>query len=365
MIKYNSNNERVKREYYEYQKEANRKSNNTIDNIRKAIDRYERFTDFTDFKGFRKQKAVAFKKNLARTKARNSKKPLSKATLSSTLRHLKDFFKWLAYQKGFKKIDIRQIEYFNLSEKESREARGKSIKRYPSFEQIRAVLASMPSDSDIILRNRALIAFTALTGIRDGAMASLKLKHVKLDQELVVQRPDEVRTKFSKTIFTHFFPVGDDIKEIVVEWIRFLKKERLFNDNDPVFPRTKMSHNENFELQADGLEPTHWQSAGQIRKIFKAAFEAAGLEYYTPHSFRNMLVKLGEQICRTPEEYKAWSQSIGHEHVLTTFTSYGQVDEHRQGELLRKLSVSGTEVSTDAMIKEIYEKISQNNKNTA
>ena len=65
MIKYNPNNERVKREYYEYQKEANRKSTSTIDNIRKAIDRYEQFMDFADFKGFKKQKAVAFKKHMA------------------------------------------------------------------------------------------------------------------------------------------------------------------------------------------------------------------------------------------------------------------------------------------------------------
>ena len=360
MIKYNPKNERVKREYYEYQKEANRKSNSTIDNIRKAIDRYERFIDFADFRGFRKQKAVAFKKNLARTKAKDSERTLSKATLSSTLRHLKDFFKWLAYQKGFKGIDIREIEYLNLSEKESREARGTSIKKYPSLEQIRTVLASMSTDSDINRRDRALIAFTALTGIRDGAMASLKLKHVRLEEELVEQRPGEVKTKFSKTIYTHFFPVGDVIKEIVVDWIKFLREERLFNNDDPVFPRTKMSHNEHFELQPDGLEPAHWQSAGQIRKIFRAAFEAAGLEYCTPHSFRNTLVRLGEQICRTPEEFKAWSQSLGHEQVLTTFTSYGRIDEHRQGKIIKNLNPEDSGPSQDEMIKEMYARYKNN-----
>ena len=37
----------------------------------------------------------------------------------------------------------------------------------------------------------------------------------------------------------------------------------------------------------------------------------------------------------TPEEMKAWSQNLGHADVLTTFTSYGQVPTHRQGELIR------------------------------
>ena len=35
----------------------------------------------------------------------------------------------------------------------------------------------MPAGSKIEQRNRALIAFTLLTGARDGATASLKLKH--------------------------------------------------------------------------------------------------------------------------------------------------------------------------------------------
>ena len=34
---------------------------------------------------------------------------------------------------------------------------------------------------------------------------------------------------------------------------------------------------------------------------------------------------------------KAWSQNLGHADVLTTFTSYGQVPTHRQGEIVRSL----------------------------
>jgi integrase/recombinase XerD len=39
----------------------------------------------------------------------------------------------------------------------------------------------MPCASDVELRNRALVAFAILTGARDGALASLKLKHVDLE----------------------------------------------------------------------------------------------------------------------------------------------------------------------------------------
>jgi hypothetical protein len=59
--------------------------------------------------------------------------------------------------------------------------------------------------------------------------------------------------------------------------------------------------------------------------MFKRAFAAAGLECFGPHSVRSTLTALGEQVCRTPEEFKAWSQNLGHEDVLTTFRSYGAV----------------------------------------
>lgn len=34
---------------------------------------------------------------------------------------------------------------------------------------------------------------------------------------------------------------------------------------------------------------------------------------------------------------KAWSQNLGHEDVLTTFYSYGEVQHHRQAEIFQQL----------------------------
>src|SRR5262249_8754789 len=67
----------------------------------------------------------------------------------------------------------------------------------------------------------------------------------------------------------------------------------------------------------------------------KEAFEAVGLPGFNPHSFRHALAMLGEQTCKTPEEFKAWSQNLGHEQVLTTFASYGEVSSHRQAGIIR------------------------------
>ena len=64
----------------------------------------------------------------------------------------------------------------------------------------------------------------------------------------------------------------------------------------------------------------------------------AVLPYFHPHSIRKTLARLGEQICKSPEDFKAWSQNLGHEKVLTTFLSYGEVACQRQGKILRSLA---------------------------
>lgn len=59
-----------------------------------------------------------------------------------------------------------------------------------------------------------------------------------------------------------------------------------------------------------------------------------------PHTFRDTLAHLGQKICKSPEEFKAWSQNVGHGNVLTTFLSYGEVASDRQGDMLSNLSIN-------------------------
>lgn len=271
MTKYNPKNERIKRDYFRFQKEAGRKADKTLDQIRKALSRFESYTKHKDFATFNREQAIGFKKNLAEQKNRRTNQPISKATMLSTLNALQEFFRWLAWQPGYKsRLHVPDIEYFNLTEKEIRIAKTVKHKNFPTLEQIRKVIFSMPTESEIQRRNRALIAFTILTGMRDSALASLRLKHVDLtrDPPLIRQEPDMVNTKFSKQIMTFLFPVGDDIKEIALDWIRELREEKLYGGNDPVFPRTKLAHDENLSFAAQGLEPVCWNTTTPIRKIF-------------------------------------------------------------------------------------------------
>jgi hypothetical protein len=101
------------------------------------------------------------------------------------------------------------------------------------------------------------------------------------------------------------------------------------------------------QFVAAGLTKNHWSNATPIRTIFREAFDRAGLSYFNPHSFRNTLVQLGQEVCRTPEEFKSWSQNLGHEKVLTTFLCYGQVAYQRQGEIIRGLGAPKNAIPTN------------------
>lgn len=350
MNKYNPKNERIKRDYFRYQTEAKQKSKATLKGIVKAIDRFECYNQHKDFSTFNKEQAIAFKKHLTTQKAEKSQEPLSKATVLSTMTMLKDFFQWIAWQPGYKsKIHVPDIEYFNLSEKEVSIAKAAKLKEFPTIEQIRKVINNMPTETVINRRNRALIAFTILTGMRDSAIASIRIKHINLASTpiMVKQEPDKVKTKFSKQVHSHFLPVGEDFEKIVVDWIKELKETLYFGQNDPVFPKTKLKVNDQQFFEPDGLEAVCWANATPIREIFKVAFKAANLPYFSPHRFRDTLVQLGQEICKTPEEFKAWSQSLGHSSPLTTFVSYGNIDPHRQGAVIAQIKTDFNTIIDD------------------
>ncbi len=338
MTKHNPSNERIKRQYFTFLKEAKRHSEATVDAAAEALARFETATKHRDFKAFHFEQAVAFKNRLAAQRSQQSGKPLSKATRHATLTQLKRFFQWLAGQPGYKsRLKYSDAAYFNLSDKDTRVATARRETVFPTLEQVRHVIGAMPRDSEIQRRNRALVAFTLLTGARDSAIASMKLKHIDLAAGSVCQDAREVNTKFSKTFTTYFFPVGEDIRNIVEDWATYLRQEKLWGNDDPLFPATEIVVGPAHQFHAAGLKPEHWRTAAPIRAIFRESFTAAGLPYFNPHSLRSTLVALGETRCQTPEQFKAWSQNLGHEGVLTTFTSYGAVGNNRQREIIGNL----------------------------
>lgn len=343
VTKYNAKNERIKREYFAYLKQAHGRDESTIDRIAASLARFEESTRAKGFDRFHREQAVAFKARLAEQRNKRTGEAISKATILATLRDLRSFFFWLAHQPGFKsRIHYSDADYFNLSDKDVTIARARRDKRVPTLDQVQHILAAAPHATPLERRDRALIAFTAVTGARIDALVSLRLRHVDLAGGFIEQDARHVRTKFSKSFRTYFLPIGGDALTIAQEWVGELTRDHFWGLDDPLFPSTEMGLDGAGGFRPVGLLRKGWAGTGPARDIFKRAFERAGLPYYNPHSFRDMLVHHAMSLNLTPEAMKALSQNLGHNDVLTTFTSYGKVPLHRQVELIRSAGARRT-----------------------
>lgn len=338
MTKRNPENERIKRAYFIYLRTVKGRDETTLDKVAAAILRYEQATGFKSFKKFHPEHVNRFRMQLSKAKNDRTGAPLAKATIDAILRMIKAFYAWLAWQNGYKsRINHLDADYFNNKFKDARIAHAKREIPYPSMEQCAEAFTHMPSATLIERRNRAGFALLMLTGARDGALTSLRLKHVDLIEGQIFQDAREVRTKNSKTFYTWFYPVGEMYLSCFTDWVNMLRKDMLFGPSDALFPKPKIEVIAGKGFQITGLTREIYANASAFRQIVKAAFVDAGMQPFVPHSFRKTLVKYGDQICDTREQFKAWSMNLGHDSIDTTITSYLQISVDRQGELIKGL----------------------------
>lgn len=338
-MKPNPANERVKHRYFRWLRDAKQMSDKSIDQVAMALDRFEDCTQRRSFKQLHVEQAGPFKRHLAKLEGKRSGAPLSKASINSTLYAVRDFIRWLADQKGFRsRLVATDAEYFNPSRHDEAIARGRRPMKVPELQQIESLVSSMPSATTIDRRNRAIVALITLTGARDNAVASLRIGDIDLEDRQLFQDSRHVRTKFRKAYSTWFFPVGQQFVDIVSDWVKELSALVGDDPTCPLFPKTEVRFGKDGAIQEPRLGHEGWANADPVRKIFREACSAAGLPDFKPHSLRHMLARIGEQRASSAEEMKAWSQNLGHENMMTTFTSYGQVPAHRQKEVVQRMT---------------------------
>ena len=199
------------------------------------------------------------------------------------------------------------------------------------------VLRVSPASSDIERRNRALVAFLALTGIRVGTLIDLRLRHVNLIERTVRIDPREVAVKFDRSFTVSFFPVDPVFDEIFTDYVRWLRDDLGFRPDAPLFPRSRRVRRTRHSFGYEGLEPMQWTTTQSPQRIVREIFDAHGYEKVTPHAFRTMLALLGNRVTKTQEEAKAWSQNLGHRDLDTTMNTYATLDATRQKEVIEKI----------------------------
>ena len=340
MKKFDPDNERIKLGYQDHLRHVEGLDHKTIDKAMTAIRQFEESTGCKPFKRFRREQAIGFKDWLDTARNQRTGKPLSKATIASTLRTVREFFRWLAGQRGYRAFAGRNDwAYFKQPLKDARAAQASTPRLVPGTAQVQRAFEAMPSATSHQKRDKALIAFLMLTGARIGAVASLRLKHIDMERRHVFQDAREVNTKNAKTMNTTFFPMGEEYFDALADFLLHLKQDLMFGPEDAVFPKTEIKRGPNgFEVA--GLSRLPFASTGPLNEIVKDAFAKVQLPAYTPHSFRHMLALHGDKICKTREQFKAWSQNLGHESVMVTVSAYMPVTGDTQRKIILDLGKS-------------------------
>ena len=363
MPDFNARNERIKREYFRFLAEANRKAPSTIDAVRMAITRFEQHTGYKDLATFTKEQAMSFKRELASTGGRAGQ-PLSKSTMNAVTNALKGFYRWLYSQRGYRsRIVPTDIDYLNLSEKDVRAAKQPAVKRFPTLEQIRHVIPSMPTTTVVQRRNRALLAFTIVTGMRDDAIASVRLKHV--DSELRRRDPDlrwrcerSFPSRSSPTSFPSGLTCTRSFSSGSANCARCICSEMMIRSfRKPRWCRT----------ESNALPPTAFERSllGQCR---------ANKEH-VPGSLHCRRACSTSIHTRSATRSSAWARNsvarprsskpgarTWHEEMITTFRSYGHLDPTRQGEIINALGNREPEDDRMEKLFGLLEKIAEREK---
>ncbi|WP_346908070.1 site-specific integrase [uncultured Roseibium sp.] len=317
--------------YQTHMKEARGLDVKTIDARMRHLGQFAASLAGKDLTSLKPNDIICFKKSLNGPDKENVPESVSLAapTIVQTCHDLRTFIEWLSKQPGYRSLLRDLADYCTPSRRMTALAHAPKARYEPSPDEIKSMLEAMPTTTSQERRDRAAIAFLYLTGVRDGALISLRLKHVDAASKLVNQDASEVNTKFSKTMRTLWFPVGTDIATIVTNWIDERRASGA-QDDDPLFPRTPSA----VRSRMSSIRDEFWKTSSPVREVIRKATEAAGVPYFRPHAIRATIARMCLTWARSPEELKALSQNLGHEDIGTTMKHYATLGEDRQHELL-------------------------------
>jgi site-specific recombinase XerD len=216
----NANNLYLRHGYQAHLREAKGVDPKTIDLVVSAIEDFDISIEHCDYLRLTKAISLEYKTRLSKRASKSSGQPLARGTIVRRLGHIQDYLRWVKTRKGFVGLDQDVIDFLTPSRRLRTSLTTTTELAGPLPAVLEALIRGMPSDTFLERRNRAAIALIYLTGVRDGVIPTLSLRHIDVSSGALEQDGLEVATKFGKTMRTFFFPIPEDIRTVVVDWVR-------------------------------------------------------------------------------------------------------------------------------------------------
>jgi len=325
----------IQYKYVQFLREANHRSEGTICKVETALQKWVEYNPSYSVKDDKVDHdlIVDFKNELRSGKG----KGLSKSYKRDILIQLKQFFEWLSQQNGYKsKIVKTDILYFKPSKEDNTIRRHRRSKGYPTIEQVRCIIKSIPSNGVLNLRDCAFISLLFCTGMRITSAVSLTLEMFDKSNQCFYQDPGiGAKTKYSKCIVTPIFMFDQEMLDIILKWYGYLNSIG-FGHKDPLFPKA--------EVKQEGIVFVHSEqltresiSTSQMSKIVKQRCKKAIDCEFSPHKFRHACTYYAMEKATTALDIKAISQSLGHESIELVLNTYGTLSEKELIETINSL----------------------------
>lgn len=254
---------------------------------------------------------------------------LSRSTVSKKAGQLAAFFAWLVKQPGYRRMNQMLPEYFELPRKALAKALELAPRAYPKFSEVPPMLAAMPCTTLQQRRDRAMVAFAFITGLRAAALTSLRLRHLNMERREVFHNGAELRAKNSKSFMVDWFPKTEALQPYFIDWVDELRALG-FRPCDAVFPACGDLPEAGGEISVNHPEIVPMRSQAAVSQ----AFEVATGGRFTPHAARHTLKALGDAVCTTLELCTAWSRNLAHETLEITQRNYAQMTNETKRNLL-------------------------------
>ena len=273
---------------------------------------------------------------------------------NSTIRHhasqVRQFFDWLRIQDGYKRLSQNILLNLELPKAVRAKTLPREDRDYLTIEEAEEMLAKMPGSTIAERRDRAIIACAYTCGLRAAALTTLRLKHIDMQKKEMLQDATEMRAKNGKSFRSFFFPRTEAFQQVLGDWLTELA-DLGFAEDDAVFPSLG-----DLTQRAPSAAPVSaMQSSAAAGKAFKVATALID-RCCTPHSARDTLVYLGNELTSSRKEERAFSLNLGHARPQVKETYYAKMTDEQRRSTIEGLC-AGTQFTAkeQSMVLDYYE----------
>jgi len=273
----------------------------------------------------------SFPKYVSSLKGRREEPNLAITSQKKIINTAKRFLRWvkLTHPNKFRSLSEAWIEALHPPRWENQNKEH----TYVSLNEV-IRLVSVPAELEDLAtqRDKAATAMLFLSGMRATAFTTLPIKAVDLKTNSIKQWPElGVLTKNKKRSTTFLLPIPE-LLEVVKKW-----DERIRQDLPSSTPWYTPIISNWGDQTLSHKEPG--KNRGQaLSKRLKILYEAAELEYKSPHKFRHGHAVYGLQHADTMADYKAVSMNLMHKDIQITDQIYAPILSEEVGNRIANLN---------------------------